>query len=497
MRATALQNSSKKSLHTLRAEAFFTHFGWLRLKFGLIAVILLLACKRELIAPRPGELRFSQEVVEFDSLFSTVLSPTQRLWVYNPHSFPVRVLSVRLERGSSSPFRFILDGLEGPLNSPYTLRPKDSAQVFLQLRDTTARDRLEEDRLLFETEAGIQAVLLRVTLVAAYVYRDFGFDSAIVSLPNDKPIVIDGFFYVGPTAVLRILPGTRLYFSGRRWESGPLQGELASGLYVAGRLEALGTPTQPIYLQGWRLEPYYAQAAGQWQGLWFFPSSTANRLLHAHISQASLAVRIDSAGSATAPKVYMEGCLIRDAANYGIVAQGFSPSLSPQPILHAVNTLIYRCGQACAAFVGGGTYRLVHCAFLFDQGDLRRGVTSLVVSDYLETSGTELRYPLDFWALNTLLWSTKEDAVVADLRGSPVQWYFDHCALRQKDPLPGTGVLYGASFGLGPAEEAYPLREGSPLQDAGRYDAQFSPPYDRLGRPRDAQPDIGVYEQLR
>lgn len=83
-----------------------------------------------------------------------------------------------------------------------------------------------------------------------YVYRDFGFDSAIVSLPNDKPIVIDGFFYVGPAAVLRILPGTRLYFSGRRWESGPLQGELASGLYVAGRLEALGTPTQPIYCKG-------------------------------------------------------------------------------------------------------------------------------------------------------------------------------------------------------------------------------------------------------
>lgn len=409
---------------------------------------------------------------------------------------PRSVRSVRLALGSSSPFRFIFDGQEGPVITPYTLRPRDSVQVFLQLRDTTLRDRDQEDHLLFETEAGLQAVLLRVTLVAAYVYRDFGFDSAVVSLPNDKPIVIDGFFYVGPAAVLRILPGTRLYFSGRRWESGPLQGELASGLYIAGRLEALGTPAQPISLQGWRLEPYYAQAAGQWQGLWFFASSTNNRLLYTYILQASLAVRVDSAGSSTAPKLYLEGCLIRDAANYGIVAQGFSPTLPAQPILYAVNTLIYRCGQACAAFVGGGTYRLIHCAFLFDQGDLRRGITSLVVSDYLETGGTELRYPLDFWALNTLLWSTKESAVAADLRGNPIQWYFDHCALRQKDPLPGAGVLYGASFGLGPAEEAYPLQEGSPLIDAGRYDAQFSPPYDRLGRPRIPPPDIGVYEQL-
>lgn len=137
---------------TLPAEPSFAIFGRLRLKLTLIAVALLLACKRELIAPRPGELRFSREVVEFDSLFSTVLSPTQRLWVYNPQGFPVSVRSVRLERGSSSPFRFILDGQEGSLGSPYTLRPKDSMQVFLQLRDTTARDRVEEDRLLFETE---------------------------------------------------------------------------------------------------------------------------------------------------------------------------------------------------------------------------------------------------------------------------------------------------------------------------------------------------------
>lgn len=499
MPATELRSSCKKSLRTPLADILLKAFRQLLLKLCFVGAIMLLLsdCKRELIAPRPGELRFSREVVEFDSLFSTVLSPTQRLWVYNPHSFPVSIRSVRLERGGSSPFRFVLDGQEGPILTAYTLRPKDSVQVFLQLRDTTLRDRVQEDRLLFETEAGTQAVLLRVTLLAAYVYRDFGFDSAIVSLPNDKPVVIDGFFYVGPAAVLRILPGTRLYFSGRRWESGPLQGELSSGLYIAGQLEALGTPTQPISLQGWRLEPYYAQAPGQWQGLWFFPTSTANRLLYTYISQASLAVRVDSAGDASAPKIYMEGCLIRDAANYGIVAQGFSPTLPPQPILHAVNTLIYRCGQACAAFVGGGTYRLVHCAFLFDQGDLRRGITSLVVSDYLEATQGELRYPLDFWALNTLLWSTKEDAVAADLRGSPVRWYFDHCALRQKEALPGTGVLYGTSFSLGAAEEAYPLQEASPLIDAGRYDAQFSPTYDRLGRPRDAQPDIGVYEQLR
>lgn len=463
---------------------------------GLSAAILL-SCKRELLNPRPGALRFSRDTVVFDTLFSTLLSPTQRLWIYNPHPYPVRILSVTLAGGPRSPFRFILNGQEGPIYTPLFLPAGDSMQAFLTLQDTTFRDATREGYLVFQTEAGQQQVALRATLLSAYVYRDLGIDSAIVSLPNDKPIVVDGYLYVGPSAVLRILPGTRLYFSGRRWESGPLQGELASGIYVAGRLEVLGTPAAPVAMQGWRLEPYYAQAPGQWQGLWFFPTSTDNKLLYAYISQASIAIRIDSAGGPSAPKVYMEGCVLRDAANYGIVAQGFSSTLPAAPILHAVNTLVYRCGQACAALVGGGKYRLVHCAFIYDQGDLRRGITALVLTDFLSLPQGERTYPMDFFALNSLFWSTQENAIAQDLRGGAFATVFDHCALRQKAPLPGPGNLYPDSPGLGQAEELYPLLAGSPLIDAGRYDPVLSPAIDRVGHARDGQPDIGVYEYVR
>lgn len=353
------------------------------------------------------------------------------------------------------------------------------------------------DRLIFELGSNQQSVLLEATLLAAYVYRDFGFDSAEISLPSDKPLIIDGFFYVGPQGRLRILAGTQLYFSGRRWESGPLQGELMSGIYVAGSLEILGTPESPVQMQGWRLEPYYASAPGQWQGIWFFPSSQQNKLLYAEIRQSSIGIRIDSAGPSTAPKVYMEGCVIRDAANFGIVAQGFMPALPEQPILHAVNTLIYRCGQGCAVLAGGGHYRLIHCAFIYDQPDLRRGQTALLMTDFLRINGEQLTYPLIFYALNSVFWSVKEDAIGTDFRGGGVQWSFENCALRQREPLPGSANLYPASLGMGGAEEKYPLLEGSLLIDAGRYDPVLSPERDLRGRRRDAQPDIGVYEYLR
>ncbi|MCS7153689.1 MAG: hypothetical protein N2253_02625 [Bacteroidia bacterium] len=470
---------------------------WRRIIIWSIEGLLLWSCKRELLPPRSGKLRFSADTVRFDSLFSTILSPTQRLWVYNPHSYPIRIRRIWLEKGFQSPYHFIFDGREGPLGETYTLGAQDSAQVFIRLRDTTFSDAQRIDRLFFETDEGTQVVLLQAVLLAAYVYRDFGFDSAVVSLPTDKPVVIDGFFYVGPSAKLRVLPGTRLYFSGRRWESGPLKGELKSGLYIAGQLEILGTPSQPVRLQGWRLEPYYAQAPGQWQGLWFFPTSRNNRLLYAQIYQSSIGVRIDSLGEDAAPKVYMEGCIITNAANFGIVAQGFAPNLSSQPILHAVNTLIYRCGQGCAALVGGGKYRLVHCSFIYDQGDLRRGLTALLLTDFLRLENETRTYPMDFRALNCVIWSSKEDAVAADLRGTGPQQVYEYCALRQKEPLPGSGNLYPLSLGLKGAADKYELTETSPLIDAGRFDPLWSPATDILGRQRDSRPDIGVYEYLR
>ncbi|MCS7162773.1 MAG: hypothetical protein NZ958_05550 [Bacteroidia bacterium] len=463
-----------------------------------IGLCLVWSCRREWLPPQAGELRFSRDTVVFDSLFSTLLSPTQRLWVYNPHPFPVVIRSIRLEKAERSPFRFIFDGQPGPLTQPYTLRPRDSAQVFLTLQDTTFVNDTRVDRLLWETEKGLQAVVLRATLIAAYVYRDFGFDSAIVSFPSDKPVVIDGYFYVGPAGVLRILPGTRLFFSGKRWESGPLRGELASGLYIAGRLEALGTPAQPITMQGWRLEPYYATAAGQWQGLWFLPTSHANRLLYTRISQSSIGIRLDSVGDASAPKLYSEGCIIYRAANYGILGLSFAPQLPPQPILRAVNTLIFQCGQACAALVGGGSYQLINCTLIYDQPDPRRGQTALLIGDFYRFPDQTLRtYPLNWQAINSVFWSVKEDAVVVETYSAQPQLSWEFCAFQQKNPLPGPGHLYPRSLEVGPAAEFYPLRAESPLIDRGKNQPGLIPAVDLLGRPRDTQPDIGAYEYLR
>ncbi len=469
---------------------------------GLVGLLVtgsvILSCRREWLPARKGELRWWPDTVRFDSLFSTVLSPTQRLWIYNPQSYPVRLNRIFLEKGSQSPFSFIWNGISGPTLTNVELPARDSVQVFLSLRDTVSYNQTREDALVLELDGGeVLRVPLRATLIAAYVYRDFGFDSLTLSLPSDKPIVIDGYFYVGPMGVLRIPAGARLYFSGRRWESGILAGELMSGIYVAGRLEVLGTAEAPVTFQGWRLETYYASAPGQWMGLWLLPSAHSCEIYHATIRQASIGIRIDSAGSLLQPKLRLHSCLISDAANYGVLALGFTPSLPSVPILEMTNTLIYRCGQACAALLGGGWYRFIHSSLIYDQGDTRRGQTSLLVTDFFRTEAGTQTYPLRLTLLNTLLWSTKPNSYGSDLRGPLPEVTFDRCALRQEENRPTGPNIFPSNPGLGPASENYPLLEGSPLIDAGVYQAGVTPPTDRLGRPRDNQPDIGCYEYLR
>lgn len=464
----------------------------------LLALVFSAGCQREWLSPRAGALKWAPDTVRFDSLFSTVLSPTQRLWIYNPHAYPIQLRQIYLEGGSQSPFRFTWNGLAGPITTPPEIPSHDSILVFLELRDTVLYDQTRQDNLILEgVDGSAQKIPLRATLIAAYVYRDFGFDSVTLSLPSDKPIIIDGYFYVGPQATLRVVAGTKLYFSGRRWESGPLAGELASGVYVAGKLEVLGMPGLPVTFQGWRLESYYAAAPGQWQGLWLLPSARDCQISYAHIRQASIGIRIDSSGSALHPKLLLEGCLIQDAANYGILGLGFMPILPAQPILRAVNTLIHSCGQANIALIGGGRYELLHCTLLYNQGDLRRGQTALVVTDYLRTESGLQTYDLNLYVLNSALWSTKEDAIALDLRGPQPSWRLEGCALRQQKPLSGQNALYLADFRLGPAHEQYPLTAESPLIDAGIWVPGLTPPTDRLGRPRDARPDIGCYEYIR
>ena len=55
-------------------------------------------------------LSFSDDTVRFDTLISTIASPTKTLYVFNKNSDGLRVSNIRLQKGTESLFRVNVDG---------------------------------------------------------------------------------------------------------------------------------------------------------------------------------------------------------------------------------------------------------------------------------------------------------------------------------------------------------------------------------------------------
>jgi len=96
-----------------------------------LSIFLLQCCENPEDNPRAfGELAFDQDSVVFDTLFTTVQSPTERLMIYNRASFSIKIASIEIEGGEQSVFKLIFDGKKGQLHQNYILAGKDSAYAF-------------------------------------------------------------------------------------------------------------------------------------------------------------------------------------------------------------------------------------------------------------------------------------------------------------------------------------------------------------------------------
>ena len=81
--------------------------------FSFSAFLLLGFSCRKINSINPDsslKLSFSVDTVLFDTVFTSLGSATHQLRIYNPHSDDLKISSIRLVGGESSPFRFNLDG---------------------------------------------------------------------------------------------------------------------------------------------------------------------------------------------------------------------------------------------------------------------------------------------------------------------------------------------------------------------------------------------------
>ncbi len=331
------------------------------------------SCRREQTFNRQSvDLRFSQDTVFLDTVFTQVGSSTRSLWVYNPTNEDLYIDRIRLGKGNSSYYRLNVNGVATKDIQDVELLAKDSLVIRIEVTADVgnALDILYTDSILFQTLGNLQDVDLVTLAKDAHFY--YPTNTLIIPQPapnpdiripysvlncnttwsDDKPHVIYGYAVVDSGCVLNIDAGAEIHFhngSGIWVTSG---GQIQMDATNMGQIDQ-----NPIVIQGDRLEPIYEDIPGQWGGvlggIFIQSGSTGNLIQNTIIKNASIALRIDSTG-ASAPNVTIRNSMILNSSRVGIFG-GFAN-------IQAENCVIGGSG-IYGLYALGGSYRFTHCTF--------------------------------------------------------------------------------------------------------------------------------------
>src|SRR5690554_31376 len=104
---------------------------------ALILVMLssmFYSCRKDDFTTDSGAiLSFSTDTLLFDTVFTTMISTTKRIKVYNKNSDNLIISDIRLQNGANSQFRINVDGLSGNQHSDIEIRAGDSIYIFLEV----------------------------------------------------------------------------------------------------------------------------------------------------------------------------------------------------------------------------------------------------------------------------------------------------------------------------------------------------------------------------
>lgn len=323
-----------------------------RLFYTFIAALLLIAgsCSDESFSTsRNDKLLFSVDTLKMDTVFSGVPSSTYSFKVYNRNDNSLRINQIRLARGNQSGFRVNVDGvyldnMNGSQAQDFDIRKGDSLLVLVELTSHATNQlspQAVEDKLLFTLESGVeQSVNLMAFSWDAVSLRDLVVSNDTV-VSSTKPIIVYGGIKVDSGAVLTIKSPATLYFHA------------SAGIDVFGRLIVEGQQGDEVVMRGDRLDRMfdylpYDRVSGQWRGIHFHSSSTANRIDYADIHSAEDGLVCDSADiDPSVLRLELAHTTVHNCKGYGLKADNSRVSL--------VNCQLTNTLGDCLAVTGGHT----------------------------------------------------------------------------------------------------------------------------------------------
>ncbi|MDX5481342.1 MAG: hypothetical protein LPK07_06630 [Hymenobacteraceae bacterium] len=445
----------------------------------LLLLLSMFSCepKDEVISSDPGaKLEFSADTVLFDTVFVSQGSVTKRLKVYNRNEKAVRISEVTLAGAGASPYQLTVNGAQSPLLNNLELRGGDSLYVLVKVKINPSDENLPflvADSILFQTNGNRQNVKLVAYGQNAYFHRKEAIGTTVWE--SDKPHVLLDSVLVKEGATLTIRKGAQIYGSNK------------AVLLVNGQLLVEGTPEERVTFSGYRREPDYQKAPGQWEGIRILAKSAGNRILYADIKNAVYGLRIGNPGMGA---TLVEGCQVQYAFLDGIVA--FTSDVK------VVNTLIHNCGQYGFGGLGGGNYEILYSTIVSYSNRLPRETPLLVITDFVP--GTEIReQPTSLRLLNSIVYAdggSARDEVLLSPVGVASEVSNNILRTAQyKELFAAENKLNVEPKFKAPAKADFSLDTLSPASGAARF--LPSVPLDLKGRSRSTStPDMGALERL-
>lgn len=268
------------------------------------------SCIDDSISTRPADQpQFAADTLHLGEIYALEPSPTARVALHNPHDKGLMISRICFEN-ADGPFRMNVDGRAGREFVDVEIRSRDSVFIFVEATfDELPTDGLAmlSDRILVTTNGVTQH--LTVAAQVCNASRLYG-----VTLMRDtvltavRPIVIYDSLKVASGVTLTLEPGVNLRFHAGAYMS------------VEGTLVSKGTPQQRVDMTGDRRGMVAAQIpydimSGQWEGVYFAPGSTGNRLEYTTIRNTMAGVAVDSLAT-----LHMTGCVLRNSQSYVLAA---------------------------------------------------------------------------------------------------------------------------------------------------------------------------------
>lgn len=458
-----------------------------------VIVIAFASCETESIYTGTDRvLRFSEDTVAFDTVFTTIGSATYSFKVYNTVDDEVVINSISLGNLTDSPFRLNVDGYSTNRAEQISLKGGDSLHIFVEVTiDPQNQDSplFIKDSILFNVNNNLSKVML--TAYGQDVVKLKNQHLTNTTLVANKPYLIYDTLFIDEGSTVTIEPGATFYM------------HRGARVMVDGTLLANGEFEKPISFLGDRLEDWYQDAVGAWGDIYLSPKSVNSSFTYVTIKNGDNGLLCDSVGLA-GDTLNLSNLRIEHILNTGLLLQN--------SVAKVENSLFGNCSKNSVAIYFGGSYKFTHCtvANVGNDNTSRSGSALYVTDFYKNDKGETVTNSLkEAWFRNTIItgsYSTEIDLDFSEATESSASYLFQNCYLSLSKSFDTTDeqhyisiVRSGDLKFLSKDNFNYHIDSTSVARDAGDiiFGNEVPLDFDKVSRIIDNKPDLGMYEYVK